>query len=246
MSIRLLLPGIVFLALTTGCRCDTSRPADQAEGARKSAQPEIDVPEPITIDPTVAKLVDMKPDEKTLPEFVGCLKDLASKQGWQQELADCKPLSFLGWDEARAVLIRSGQNQYVVILIKSWTFMIPGIEVQTAILLDHQGKFLDQVACEINSRLTRMDVGQFHTVIPGKPEADGAQLVIRLAGVNARGNWAHRVYHRGREANFYWGHDRLPQDQPTEWDTKGLCRIAILDGKFKVLFPGEKDAQLRP
>jgi hypothetical protein len=34
----------------------------------------------------------------------------------------------------------------------------------------------------------------------------------------------------------------VPQDQPTKWDTKGLCRIAIREGQFKVLFPGEKGA----
>src|SRR5262249_50892515 len=106
--------------------------------------------------------------------------------------------------------------------------------------------FLDQLACEISSRLTHMDFGHLHTVIPGKREADGAQLVIRLDGASARGHFSHHVYHRGGKADFYWGHGHLSQDQPTKWDIKGLCRIAIKDGKFRVLFPGEKDKEPRP
>src|SRR5262249_20692048 len=131
--------------------------------------------------------------------------------------------------------------RYLVVLLKSSTNSIPGSEVQTAILLDSQGKYLDQLACEINSRLTLMDSGQLHTVIPGMPEADGAHLVIRPDGVSARGNFEHHIDHGGIRAGFYWGHDHLLQDEPTRWDTKGLCRIAIEDGRFKILFPGDRD-----
>jgi hypothetical protein len=195
------------------------------------------------IDPAVAKLLELQVEDKTLVEFVTSLEALAKKQGWEQVFAKCREQSFFEWEEAQAVSILTGQIQYVVVLLKSWDHSIPGSDVQTVILLDNQGKFLDQLACEINSRLSRMHFGQFHTVIPNKPEPDGAQLVIRLDKVSVRGNFAHYISHSGGKASFYWGHGHLPQDQPTEWDTKGLCRIVINHGKFRVLFPGERDKE---
>jgi hypothetical protein len=195
----------------------------------------------VEIDPDVAQLLELKPEGKTVPVFVTRLEGLGKKKGWQQQFAECKKLSFFDWDEARAVLIRAGQIPYVVVLLKSWTYSIPGGDVQTVILMDHRGKFLDQLACEINSRLSRMHSGQFHTVIPTKPEPDGAQLVIRLDKKSARGNFAHYISHGDTREQFYWGHEDLPRDQPTKWDTMGLCRIAIKDRKFKVVFPVERD-----
>lgn len=179
------------------------------------------------INPAVAKLLELQPEAKAIPDFVKRLEALAKDQHWQRQFAECKKLSFLDWDEARAVLLRSGQNPYVVVLLKSWTRTIPGSDVQTAVLLDAQGKYLDHLGCEINSRLTRMHFGRLHTVIPDKPEADGAQLVIRLDGESARGNFSHHVFHGGGKADFYWGDEQLPLKQPTKYDTKGLCRIVI-------------------
>ena len=198
------------------------------------------------IEPAVAQLLEFKADDKALPDFVNRLEALAERQGWQPQLAKCKKRAFSDWEKARAVSVWVGKNQYVVILLRSSTGTIPGSDMQTAILLDHRGKLLDHLACDINTRLTTMDSGQFRTVIPEKPEADGARLVMRLDGVSVRGNWDHYIYHGGKNARFYWGCDRLPEDQPTKWDRKGLCRIAIEDGKFKVLFPGDTDGEKMP
>jgi hypothetical protein len=185
----------------------------------------------------VARLLDFESD--ALAEFVTCLEDLAKDQGWEQRLAECKKLAFVRWEGARAVRVRAGGDQHVVVLLKSWTHCIPGSDTQTAILLDANGGYLDHLGCEINARLTRMDSGRHHVVIPAEPEADGAQLVIRLDGVSARGNFAHSVYHGGA-AQYYWGQDDLPPDRPTTWDAKGLCRAAIRGGRFVVVFPGER------
>jgi hypothetical protein len=182
---------------------------------------------------SVAKLLDPRQGKTA---FVSRLQALATKQGWRQQL---ERFSFSGWEKARAVPMRSGQTQYVVVLLKSWTHSVPENDLQTVILLDCRGSFLDQLACEIDPAPAKR--GEFHTVIPEKPEADGAQLVIRLDHESARGNFEHHIYYGVHKTPFYWGHDNLPENQPTKWDCKGLCRIAIADGKLKVLFPSEED-----
>jgi hypothetical protein len=206
----------MFPLLTVFLSCDS--PADEA--------PLSPTPGAVTtdIDPAVAKLLELKAEANALPDFVSRLEDLANQQGWQQQFAKCKKLSFSDWEDARAVTIRCENNQFVVVLLKSWTHSIPGSDMQTAILLDKRGKCLDYLACEINSRLTHMSWGQLHTVVPVKPEANGAQVIIRLDGESARGNFAHQIHHRGETADFYWGHADLPQNQPTK------CGIASNPG----------------
>ncbi len=227
---------LALSALVLGCDPTAGgRPPSTAPGA------------PVTdIDPDVAKLLELTVQDKALRDFVNRLEALAKRQGWRRQLVQCKERLFSDWEEARAVLVGTGKSQYVVVLLKSSTFTIPGDEMEAAILLDRRGKLLDQLACEINSRLTEMGSGRFHTVVPSKPETDGAQLVIRLDGVSVRGNFDHHIDHGGKDGRFYWGCDQLPQDQPTKWDTKGLCRIAIQNGKFAVLFPGAKDGEKIP
>jgi hypothetical protein len=195
--------------------------------------------------PTVANLLEFNAEGQAPAEFVRCLEELSKKQGWQQQYAECKRRSILGWTQARAVSIRAGEDQYAVVLLNSGPFSIPGLELQEAILLDGQGKFLDQLACEISSRATQFS-GQFHTVVLGNAGADGAQLVMRLDGASARGHLEHRIYHGGGMVKFYWGQNHVPAEQPTKWDAKGLCRLAIRGGKFKVLFPQEGDGEQPP
>jgi hypothetical protein len=221
---------VTLLAFSLGCG---SPAVDITPSPSAEADPDIH--------PAVVELLELKPEKKALPEFVKRLEALAKRGGWQKQLADCKRLPLYEWDEARAEAIQCGRSRYVLVLLKYCTHTIPGDDVQTVILLDEQGRLLDRLACEINSRLSRDALGQFHTVIPAEPDADGAQLVIRLDGQSARGNFAHYVEHAGRRAQYYWGQDDAPHDRPTEWDKKGLCRIAIKDGKLKVLFPGPKD-----
>jgi len=239
MGTRCRLTGLIQLGLLVFVPgCDSARVQPQPNPPSNAVA--------MDIDPALAKLLELQVDDKTLVDFVNSLEALAKKQDWEEVFAERKKRSFFAWEEARAVSIQTGQIQYVVVLLKSWTHTIPGDDTQLVILLDNQGNFLDQLDCKINARLSRMHFGQFHTVISTKPEPDGAQLVIRLDGESVRGNFAHYISHGGGQAGFYWGHDKLPEDQPTKWDRNGLCRIAIADGKFRVLFPGERDKEQPP
>jgi len=185
-------------------------------------------------------LIESKNTEEAVPKFVECLKGLARKQGWEQELITCPNLSrWMYCDDAWAAKIQTKQSDLVVILLKSWDG-IPGFDLQTAILLDNQGRFLDNLSCEISSRLTRQVEGVLHTVIPSKPEADDARLIIRLDGEeSARGNFCHQIYHGTEKLTIEWGDDKLPKNQPSQLDVRGLCRITIKDKKFHILSPSK-------
>jgi len=199
----------------------------------------------VATDSDVTKLLELTAKHEKTQDFVEPIKRLAKKRGWEREFAKSRKLWRTDWDEASASAIQVGRASFVVILLKVWDHAIPGTEVQTALLLTEQGKFLDQISCEINSRLTHMHWGELHTVIPSKPEPDGAQLIIRLDGMSARGNFSHHLDHGNEKLEFYWGNDKLPENQPSRLDATGLCRIAIKDMKFQVLFPTKQEKSLK-
>jgi hypothetical protein len=190
------------------------------------------------IAPAVASLLDLEGEGQALSQFMNQLEGLAKSQGWHAQFLQCHKFT----DGARAQLLGRGQTQYVLVVLKSCSPFIPGRDVQTLILLDNKGNLLDHLACDIGNRLH----GKFHTVVAEKPERDGAELVIGLDGESARGNFAHHIRHDGSKADFYWGHYDWPANQPTKWDARGLCRIAIQGAKFKVLFPKQGDSEPRP
>jgi hypothetical protein len=145
-------------------------------------------------------------------------------------------------DEGYAVFFREGEQKYVVAVLRGNSHVIPGDDSQYLLLLDHEGRVLDRLTCAINNRLTRMFVdyyGVFRTEVPDAAE-DGAQLIIRYIpehGGSVAGNWSHGIAHGGKTRRYAWNQDFGGSIPPSEWDKKGLCRVAIHDGKFAVLFP---------
>jgi hypothetical protein len=146
-------------------------------------------------------------------------------------------------DEVSIATFRDGRDTYFVVILRAWDHCIPGDDTQYLLLLDRKGRCLDRLSCSINARLTRMFVhhkGIFRTEVPKTPEKDGARLVIRYIpedGGNLYGNWSHEIAHGGRASSYAWPKDKLEGIGPGEWDRKGLCRVAIRDGKFVRLFP---------
>jgi len=112
----------------------------------------------------------------------------------------------------------------------------PGIFAQQIVLLTPEGRILDRLQCEINSRYGRTKV----ETLP-KPDADGARIVIRFEGhkfpfPNGKQNWWHNwhtiVYH-GKARTFHENDTR----KPGIWNEKGLCRMKVVDDKLSILFP---------
>ena len=190
------------------------------------------------IAPLVASLLDLKGEAQALPQFMNQLEGLAKSQGWHAQFLQCHKFTV----EGRAMLLRRGQTQYVLVVLKSCSPVRPGRDAQMLILLDNKGNLLDNLACDISNRIH----GKFHTVVAEKPERDGAELVIGLDGESARGNFSHHIRHDDSNADFHCGHYDWPRNQPTKWDARGLCRIAIQGAKFKVLFPKQGDSEPRP
>src|SRR5215471_9081327 len=55
----------------------------------------------------------------------------------------------------RAVSLVSGQLQFVIVILGTNPFGVPGVEAQRILLLDSRGNVRDQLSCEINTRYGR-------------------------------------------------------------------------------------------
>src|SRR5438046_6176956 len=54
--------------------------------------------------------------------------------------------------KGRAVSLVSGGLQFVIAILGTDPFSVPGVEAQKILLLDETGKIRDQLSCEINNR----------------------------------------------------------------------------------------------
>jgi len=189
------------------------------------------------MDPKVRELLkeSARGDEGHKSAFFATLSALAETKGWDA------PGQFT--EEGRAVAAQDGRTGYVVVILGGWEHFIPGTDWQHLLLLDWDGRLLDRLSCGINCRLTRMFVnhkGVFLTDALGVPEKDGAQFIIRYVpekGGAIAGNWEHDITHGGETYRFHWGQDRPDALRSAELARQGLCRVAVREGKFAVLYP---------
>jgi hypothetical protein len=189
-----------------------------------------------------------KADENHRSVFFRALSALAGPQGFtldrQFVAGDAAPIRQV--DEGYAVRVRSGRDRYVVAVLRGWDGYIPGHDTQYLLLFSPDGELLDTLSCSINARLTRMAVesGIFRTDVLD-PETD-VRLVHRYVpepGGRIAGNWSHAVAHRDETRTYVWERayhwEEVGQEvlRTADMDREGLCRAAVQDGKFAVLFP---------
>jgi hypothetical protein len=171
--------------------------------------------------------------------FFRALEDLARQQGMD-------PREYIVYDtgeparagrasailnQGRAVEIPTDRGRFVVAILGTLCVSIPGVMAHQVVLIDQQGQILDEVGCGINSRY-----GALATDVKNPPEGDGAQLVIRfVSNYGPRSTWHnwHTLTYQGQAYTFR----EDEHDEPSVWDTNGLCRIGVRKGKFVVLFP---------
>jgi hypothetical protein len=148
------------------------------------------------------------------------------------------------YESGRTVEIEIGPAQHYVSILRGWDRAIPGRDTQWLVLRDRERKLLDVVSCSINSRLTHMAFGDFITEVLDPPSEDGASLVLRLCFKDDRdfGDWSHKVTCHGNIYTYQWDPDSQGALPAADLKSKGLCRLAIKDGKFAVLFPRLKEA----
>lgn len=135
--------------------------------------------------------------------------------------------------KGRAISLVSGELRFVIVILGTHPFSVPGVEAQKILLLDETGKIRDQVSCGINTRY-----GSLITEFPSKPQDDNAQIVIRFVptGPGVWHNW-HTINHEGKSHTFYV----LGNRDPEELTRLGLVRLEVRDRKFGVIFPDLTD-----
>jgi hypothetical protein len=124
---------------------------------------------------------------------------------------------------------------------------IPGGCWQHLFVLDDSGQLLDSLTCEISTRLVSRDGANYQTTVLEETQPDGARIVISYLPDEGTvgGNFGHEITHAGKTYRYYWGGEEMSKE-PSEWHVKGLCRLAVRDGKLQILFPDPaKAAEVR-
>jgi len=131
--------------------------------------------------------------------------------------------------EGRATALRSGQKNYVLVILGAPRIGVPGISAQQLILLNEYGQILDKVSCDINSRY-----GEVITEVKEDEALDGAQVIMVFKSNHSSGwhNW-HAITYGGSTSTFW----ESEKDLPSIWNKQGLCRIKIKGDRFLIVFP---------
>jgi hypothetical protein len=111
---------------------------------------------------------------------------------------------------------------------------------QSLVLMDREGNMLDSVACSLKGGSKREIFPTGRLTVDDDPAQ--AQFTVRClpyAGSTFPSELRHEIKHAGRTREFEW------RANPTQWEQKGLCRVAVRNDKFEVLWPplAGKDAK---
>jgi hypothetical protein len=142
----------------------------------------------------------------------------------------------------RAVNIEASGSTYMVLIVRRSASIVAFDEACHLVLLEKSGKILDRVSALISNRFA--DKNSFRCDM-SSGENDEAQLVIRSPIPTRNEFFRYCIELAGKTYRFTWGPDgecgKLPS---SELEKSGLCRIAVKDGKFKVLYPSFEKAKL--
>jgi hypothetical protein len=140
--------------------------------------------------------------------------------------------------QTRALTIVSdGSKQIVVILqIRDAHRLLD--DAYHVVLMDQSGAILDRISASLNNR-SPCEVAEVR-------EHNSTQIIVRNPILGAYRHCWYSITYCGREYKFESGLFP-PLLSPAELEHWGLCRIAVQDDKFNVLFPKLDDAhQVRP
>jgi hypothetical protein len=114
------------------------------------------------------------------------------------------------------------------------------------ILLSHSGAFLDSLSCSIDQK--QDSSGIFKVEVLPNPESDGTRFVIRYSRKPWPDDWRHQI-HYGKTTYGNFCTRSFPRDFSfAEWEKRGLCRVAVRNGGFAILWPPlvEKETSILP
>jgi hypothetical protein len=138
--------------------------------------------------------------------------------------------------------IRCGSEAYTLVDLEgNWALEMH--DARYLLLFDKSGNLLDQLVCSVLSlplhRSWYLSAEPF-----SEPCDDGTQVVIRLSRWrNSEGIDDYVIAHDGLRHKFPWS-GAVREDVRREGND--LCRLAIADRKFKVLFPKAESGTLKP
>lgn len=184
-----------------------------------------------------------QPEERKA--FLDTLTTLSAANGKTVDLGDLRYgnggySSRESISRAHAEIISSGGKDHIGVVLVYPGMSVPGTSAVKLILFDRDGKFLDELSCDMNSRY-----GEIKPEVRGAPDADGTQIVLWFLPIyESKWHNYHEITHRGNTAYFtdpgVGGITRLTsseKQQHEEWITSGLCRVKIDKDAFVVVFP---------
>jgi hypothetical protein len=187
-----------------------------------------------SLDPGLQTLLDepAQNDPEHKSTFFRELRALAEKQG-----LNIYRFLKVRVDEAFAVRIREDGATYVVAIVYGYCYANPIADAHYLILFNDQGKLLDRMSVTWGWTRYSDDVGKLITEGVDAPQEDGAQIVSRyLPGMDKKALWIwdYELVHGNNISGAYSDQEKWDANQR---ENRGLCRIAIRNGKFAVVFP---------
>jgi hypothetical protein len=161
------------------------------------------------------------------------LKGLAHAWGWESRLPESHFL--VSWSDVSVI----SPGGTFLAWFGSDSGEIPGRMGKHFYLLNRDGRLLDAVTLEASNRLLMFDGIRFWTEILDEPTSDGARLVVRYkdSDGSVKPYISYEMTH-GAQTYEYGPDSRFPRPQQLpDWDTQGLCRIAVLDDRLEVVYP---------
>jgi len=167
----------------------------------------------------------LRTDEAAIP----VLLDLVSAADDSSSYRAATALARIVWTgnsvaemEVQPLPVEADGIRFVVLIVQP--LLIGGEDRQT-LLLDQRGHLLDTLSCYIGQGSS----GSQETEVAHDSEDDGATLVIRSADSD-------------HDLTTWITHGADPERSAfdvefPEWKRKGLCRLAVQNGRFEVLWP---------
>jgi hypothetical protein len=194
-------------------------------------------------DPSLQQLLHLtaKQDSDRKSRFFAVLTELFRQNN--EKLTDNEPGLWI--EEGRAVEL--GDKGHVVAILRGWDRAFPGRDTQYLFLFDKDGKIVDKLSCGVNAKLTRWSADRqaaFRTeqvLVPGQKDPLLQIRYVPSANETFSGSWSHKIVYQSKSYTYPWK-QVLPTDiAPEEFEIKGLCRLAVKDGRFVVVFPELKN-----
>jgi hypothetical protein len=165
------------------------------------------------------------------PRFKAVLDERAGFEGLTT--LGSQVVVILGSHDAKIDLaLRTGASAITTIRGETWP---AGHQL---VLMNRDGDILDTVSVSFKRS---SNPEEFRHWLSLDEDPDGDQFVFRYAAINGEVVYGSlgrfQIRHDGRTFEFDAGANESGRPAPSEWVRRGLCRVAVRNGQFEVLWP---------